>query len=169
MADNPAPTNGPESGTESSTEPEVFTKDYVKTLREEAARYRTEKKDAVAEAETTTRAAVVSEYEPQLAEKDSAIAELTQTNTDQSIRLMKLEAVLASEVPTADVLTVADLVQGSDEESISESVKRVMSIYGKKNTPDRPVDPTQGGGGHIPLNTNKVLNALEGALGIAKS
>lgn len=146
-------------------EGKTFSEDYVKTLRDEAARYRTEKKTAVDESKVATRAEVVAEYEPQIADRDSKIAELTKTNEAQLSELQKLKAVVAAKVPVDDIETVAGLVQGDTEESISESVKRVMSIYGRQAAKERPVDPTQGQGGTVPLNGDPILNLLSRAVG----
>lgn len=165
MSDNPAPTTGPEGTPPAANVPETFSREYVTELRDEAAKYRNEKKDAVTTAQAETRAEVVGEYEPQLAAKDTEIGSLKETVATQGIELLKLKAVLGAEVPTADVLTVAELVQGSDDETISESVKRVMSIYGKTPAKGPYVDPSQGTGGDIPLNGNKLLSALSRAVG----
>lgn len=144
---------------------DVFSRDYVETLRNEAAKYRNEKKDAVAEAETKTRAEVVHEYEPQVSERDSKISELEGELSSRSLELLKLKAILGAGVPGEDVLEVAELVQGTDDESVSESVKRVKALL-SKSTPSTPAfDPTQGQGSHMPLNGDPVLDALKRAVG----
>ena len=78
---------------------------------------------------------------------------------------MKLKAVLAENIPTEDVLDVVSLVQGSDEESVSESVKRVKSLIGKAPAKDRPVDPSQGTGNHVPLNGDPILQSIKAIVG----
>lgn len=151
-----------------SQEPKVetFSREYVEGLRSEAAKYRNEKKDAVEAAKTETRAAVVKEYEPQLAEKDSRISELESDLSARDLELLKLKAVLKAEIPTEDVLDVVTLIQGTDEETVSESVKRVKALLGKAPAKGPAFDPTQGAGtGHMPLNGNPVLDALKRAVG----
>ena len=54
---------------------------------------------------------------------------------------MKLRTALQAGIPSEDVFDVVALVQGNDEESISESVSRVKSLIGKAPERDRPVDP----------------------------
>ncbi|ATW60883.1 scaffolding protein [Mycobacterium phage Archetta] len=168
MPDTPS-TETPDAGATTETKTDeaakTFSAEYVKDLREEAARYRTEKKDAVEAAKTETRAEVVAEYEPQIADRDTKIAELERTVADQTAELLKLKAVVDAKVPVEDVFTVAELVHGADQESISESVKRVMSIYGKKQKPDVPTDPSQGSGGATPLNGDPIANLLKRAVG----
>ncbi|AGY36957.1 scaffolding protein [Mycobacterium phage Stephig9] len=172
MSDNPVSTDGttPEGSPVSTTdapEGKTFSEDYVKSLRDEAAAARVGKKEAVDTAKTETRAEVIAEYEPQMAEKDTQIATLTADLATAQVENQKLRAVLGSEgVAAGDVLDLVDLVQGSDEESISESVKRVLAVYGKRETKSPAYDPSQGmGGGNIPLNGDPVLNILKQAVG----
>lgn len=147
-------------------ESDTFSRDYVEALRNEAAKYRTEKKDAVEEAQAKTRAEVVKEYEPELAERDSKIASLTNDLNTLQVENQKLRAVLGAEgVAAGDVLELVELVQGEDEESISDSVKRVLKFYNKGGASSDAVDPTQGHGNHMPLNGDPVLDALKRAVG----
>ena len=144
---------------------DTFSREYVQELRDEAAKYRNEKKDAVELAKTETRAEVLKEYEPQLAEKVEEIATLTTDLTEARNENLKLRAVLGSEgVAAGDVLELAELVSGNDEESISESVSRVLKIYGKQETKSPAYDPTQGKGAPPALNSPKLLQALKNAV-----
>lgn len=171
MSDNPVSTDGatpegnPVSTDETTTEGKTFSEDYVKKLRDENAAARVAKKEAVDAAKIEVRAEVVAEYEPQIAERDTRITELETAFADQSLELAKLRAVIAAKVPTDDIDTVAGLVQGTDDESIGDSVKRVMSIYGKKEQLSPPIDPSQGAGGTTPLNGDKIANLLKRAVG----
>lgn len=147
--------------------PETFSREYVQDLRNEAARYRNEKKDAVDAAKTEARAEAIREYEEKVAEKDTALNELQTTLSDREIELAKIKAVLAAEIPTGRVLDVVSLVQGTDEDTISESVKRVKDLLGSTAPANQPpVDHSQGSGGNVPpLNGDPVLNILEQAVG----
>lgn len=142
---------------------ETFSADYVKELRDEAAAARIAKKTAV----DAAKAEVIKDYEGKLAGKDTAFAELQSTHTTTSTELLKLQAILADDdFAKEDVLKVAELVAGSDEETISESIKRVKAIYGgKAPANDRLVDPSQGSGSHIPLNGDPILNMIKSAVG----
>ncbi|BBC53818.1 putative scaffolding protein [Mycobacterium phage PP] len=131
----------------------------------EAAKYRTQKNDAVEAAKTETRAEVVREYEGKLSEKETAYSELESTHQATSLELLKLKAILAEGIPSEDVLEVAELVQGTDEETVSASVKRVKALLGKAPASQSPVDLSQGtGGGVPPLNGDPVLNILKAAV-----
>lgn len=163
MTDTSTPGSADDAG-------KTFSAEYVKDLRDEAAKYRTEKAGAVEAAKVDTRAEVIKEYEPQLADKNSEIATLKADLSAATVENLKLKAVLGSEgVDASDVLELVDLVQGDDEESISESTKRVLKFYSKqdKDPKSPPFDPTQGhgGGGAVPLNGDPILNILKAAVG----
>ena len=161
-------TNTPNADSSDDTG-KTFSADYVKDLRDEAAKYRTEKAGAVEAAKVETRADVIKEYEPQIAEKDGEIATLKADLSVATVENLKLKAVLGSEgVDASDVLELVDLVQGDDEESISDSAKRVLKFYSKqdKDPKSPPFDPTQGHGGATPpLNGDPILNILKAAVG----
>lgn len=140
---------------------ETFTRDYVEALRAEAAKYRTEKKDAVEAA----RQEVIKDYEPKLAEKDTAFTTLQAQHNETALELLKIKSVLEAGVPADDILEVASLVQGTDEETVKASVERVKALLTKSPAKDRLVDPSQGQGSHIPLNGDPVLNLLKAAVG----
>jgi hypothetical protein len=139
---------------------ETFSRDYVETLRAEAAKYRTEKKDAV----EAGKAEVIKDYEGKLAEKDTAHAELKAQFDTASLELLKIKSVLAAGIPHEDVMEVVALVQGSDEAAVTESVERVKSLLGKSPAKDRLVDLSQGKGNHMPLNGDPILNMIKAAV-----
>lgn len=140
---------------------ETFSLDYVQGLRQEAARYRTEKNDAVEKA----KGEVIKDYEGQLSEKATALVALQAQFDVHSLELLKIKAVVDAEIPTEDVADVVALVQGSDEKSVTESVKRVKSLLGKAPAKERPVDPSQGSGNHLPLNGDPLLETVRRIVG----
>jgi hypothetical protein len=141
--------------------PETFSKEYVQELRNEAAKYRTEKNDAVERA----KADVIKDYESKLSEKESAFNETQQELSARALELLKLKAVVSAGISSEDVLDVVTLVQGSDEETVSESVKRVKSLIGKAPEKDRPIDPSQGTGNQLPLNGDPLLETVRRIVG----
>ncbi len=146
---------------ESTPKVETFSKEYVQELRNEAAKYRTEKNDAVEKA----RADVIKDYEAKLSEKDGTFNEIQSELSVRALELLKLKAVVSAGIPSEDVLDVVTLIQGSDEETISESVKRVKSLIGKAPERERPVDPSQGSGNHLPLNGDPLLETVRRIVG----
>jgi hypothetical protein len=141
--------------------PEVFSKEYVQELRNEAAKYRTDKNDAVERAKQD----VIKDYEGKLSDKELKFNELQGELSDRALELLKLKAVVSAGIPSEDVMDVLTLVQGSDEETVSESVKRVKSLIGKAPERDRPIDPSQGTGNQLPLNGDPLLETVRRIVG----
>ena len=161
MSDETPTTTETASAPAPEAKPEVFSADYVQELRAEAAKYRTDKKEAVEKAKSE----VVKTYEGKLSQHDSALSEAQQELSAANLELLKLRAVLAEQIASEDVLDVVSLVQGTDEESVSESVKRVKSLIGKAPERDRPVDSSQGSGSHVPLNGDPILEKVKRMVG----
>ena len=163
MSDTPTTPETPAAPAPEAPQPqETFSRDYVESLRQEAAQARIAKKDAVEAA----KAEVIRDYEGKLAEKDTAFTELQTQHSATSLELLKLKSVLEAQVPTEDILEVAALVQGTDEESVKGSVERVKALLSKAQAKDRPVDPSQGSGSTVPLNGDPIVNMLKSAIGI---
>lgn len=141
--------------------PETFSLEYVQELRNQAAKYRTEKKAAA----DSAKAEVAKEFETLIAERDSAVATVREELDNANLELLKLKAVLAEGVSSAHALDVASLVQGHDAESVSASVARVKSLIGASPEKARPVDPTQGSGNHVPLNGDPILEKVRRMVG----
>jgi hypothetical protein len=111
------------------------------------------------------KAEVIRDYEGQLSERESAFNELKGELSVRGLELLKLKAVVSEGIPTEDILDVAALIQGSDEETISESVKRVKSLLDKAPARERPVDPSQGSGNVLPLNGDPLLETVKRIVG----
>lgn len=171
MADNDTPVST--DGTTSEGNPpsaqeatETFSREYVEELRRENAKHRTSKNDAVAAA----RDEVKAEYEAKLAEKDTAYAELQNELGKAWIELEKLNVALEAKVPSEKVLAFAEILKGEDKDSLTESAKSVKALFGGFDTKDPAFDPTQGSGGgkqSLPLNGDKLMQALNAKLGIS--
>jgi hypothetical protein len=161
--ENPTTDTAPVTQAVQVTQPatETFSLDYVQGLRQEAAKYRTEKNDAVEKA----KGEVIKDYEGQLTAKEASLNSLQAEFNTASLQLLKMQAVLEAEIPVEDVLDVVALVQGEDEKTVTESVKRVKSLLGKAPAKERPVDPSQGSGNHLPLNGDPLLETVRRIVG----
>lgn len=143
--------------------PEAFSKEYVQELRNEAARYRTQKNEAV----ELAKSAVAKDFEAKLAEKDVAFTELQNQFNEAQIELQKLYVALDSQVPSDKVRAFAAILQGADADSIGASAAAAKELFGGLDTKSPAIDPTQGaGGGVLPLNGDPLLNALKKVVGI---
>ena len=86
----------------------------------------------------------------------AAIAELT---------VAKYKACIAEGIPVDSLEEAVSLVNGTDLESITESVTAVKSLMGRA-VRDPAVDPYQGSGNSVALNGDELENTLRSALGI---
>lgn len=143
---------------------ETFSLDYVQTLRQEAAKYRTEKNDAVSAAKDEINrdwATKVTTVE----EKSSALeADLG----DAWVYAAKIEAAVAAGVPSEKLLAFVQILKGSDAATIKASVESASALFGGFNIAVPATDPTQGSGGVPPLglNSDELLNSVKSKLGL---
>lgn len=147
--------------------PKVYDEAYVKSLRDEAAAARVAKKDAVAATEKALKEAHAAE----LAARDTAYTELQNELGNAWIELEKVYAAVEAKVPSDKVRQFVEILEGTDKDSITESVKARMELVGPfDDKPSAPnfFDPTQGRGGKpaLPLNGDPILNAMKSVLKI---
>jgi hypothetical protein len=140
---------------------ETFSLSYVQQLRGEAAKYRNEKNVAV----DAAKSALAQEYDGKLQQAEEKYREIEAANSGLALDLVKIRAVIEAGVPSESVFEFADLIQGEDEASVSDSVAKVKALLGKQPAQDRPVDPSQGSGNTIPLNGDPLLKMLEQVVG----
>lgn len=160
MSDAAPAATAPTADAQEATQ-ETFSRDYVEALRQENAAARIKAK----EADSAARQEVTKEFKSKMAERDTAFTEMETTSAATALELLKIKLVLEAKVPSDDILEVADLVQGIDEESVKESVNRIKALLGKAPAKVSATDPTQGSGGTVPLNGNPVLEILKRAVG----
>lgn len=146
-----------------ASSPEMFGLEYVQQLRSEAAKYRTEKKDAVDAAVTATN----QQWEEKASAERARIAELQGRYDAKELELAKLKVAIGLEVPAEKLLGFVDLVKGSTEDEIKASAQSVLDLIGGFNKRNPATDPTQGkGGGPLALNGDPLLAALKQAVGV---
>lgn len=165
MSDEATTPETPATTVQETPSAETFSLDYVQQLRQEAAKYRNEKKTAVEEAVTK----LSQEWEGKIAAKDVELTEVTTNASSKELELAKLRIALRALDPDIKMdepsraEKLAELLKGQDEESIMGSAKSALDLFGGSLKPSRAVDPTQGsGGGVLPLNGDPLLNALKG-------
>lgn len=123
----------------------------------QAAKYRTEKNDAIAAA----TAKITDEFSEKLSESEGKYAELQSQYRAKQVELAKLKAVLDAGIPGSTAVEVAGLVHGASDEEITAHVATVKELLAKSVVKDRPVDFSQGSGSPLPLNGDPVLDALK--------
>lgn len=140
---------------------ETFGLEYIQQLRGEAAKYRKEKKDAVAEAKEEVR----KEWEAKLNEQASKTTESEAKLGAAGVELTKIKTALSLDVPSDKVIQFAAVLQGSTDDEIKTSGESAKALFGGFETNDPATDPTQGSGGTPPLNGGPLLDALKRAVG----
>lgn len=147
-------------------EPKSYDEAYVKELRQEAAAARVAKKEAVEAAEKALKEA----HSAEIAAKDSAYTELQNEHAKALLELQKLQITVDAKVPSEKARAFAAILQGTDEESIGESLKSNLDLFGTLDSKGAPsfFDPTQGRGGVPPLalNGDPILEAIKKAVGV---
>lgn len=163
MSDNESATpavEAPEAG-----EQQTFSLDYVKSLRDEAAKHRTAKQAIVDELKAQHEQAVASLK----AEADVKVAEAQAVIGAKEIEVAKLKAALELGVPKDKIETFVDSIKGSTVDEVKSSAKALSDLAGGFAAPatNMPAfDPTQGQGSQaLPLNGDPLLRALKQKLG----
>ncbi len=141
----------------------TFSLEYVQQLRQEAASHRTSKNEAVEAAKT----AAAAEFEAKLAAKDLAYTELQNQLGDAWIELEKFATAVEAKVPSDKVLAFVKVLQGTDKESITESAKSSLELFGPFDAKTPAFDPSQGLGGKptLALNGDPILEAITRIVG----
>lgn len=131
-----------------------WARDKLTKANSEAAKYRVQAKELAEKAanseELTTRITELSD------EKAALAAELESARVGS----MKLHAALSVGIPGESATEFADLLRGETAEDIQAHAEKVKELFGVKKS-DRPVDPTQGMGGEIPVDTAPGMARLQ--------
>lgn len=147
-----------------ATPAETFSLDYVQTLRQEAAKYRTEKNDAV----TAAKDAVNQDWATKVTGAEEKSSALEADLGDAWVYAAKIEAAVTAGVPSDKLLAFVQILKGSDDATIQASVESAKALFGGFGSTVPATDSTQGSGGvpSIGLNSDGIMTALNSALGI---
>lgn len=130
----------------------------------QAAKYRTEKKEAVEQAKQEAAeeySSKIEQLEAALQDKDSEIA-------GGRTEVAKLKAAIAAGVANDKILPFADLLKGDDEEELASHAKELKKLFLTEEEPKKQpaTDPSQGSGNDsLPLNGDPLLNSVLAAIG----
>ena len=126
----------------------------------EAAKYRTEKNEAVEKAKqevTDSFTEKVEKLEAQVAERDSEI-ESGRRETE------KLRAAIEAGIANDKIFTFAELLKGDNPEEFKSHAEKLKELFAVEDAPSQKhsaVDPSQGSGGkHLPLNGDPLLESV---------
>ena len=143
-----------------------FHEEYVKELRDEAAKPRTSKDDAVAAAKAEVETEWKSKYDELEALKSTVESEVDSSR----LEVVKLKAALEAGIDSDKVVTFAGLLQGQNEDDLKSHADEVKTLFvtsepapaGKQPA----TDPTQGSGNHKPLNGDPLLEDIKRIVGV---
>lgn len=143
------------------SKPETFSREYVEELRAEAAKYRTEKNDAVEAA----KAEVKAEYESKIEALKAQIAEAQAGQTNARTEVDRLKATIDAGIEHDKMYSFADLLKGENEDELRSHAEELKQLFTapEEGTPSRQAatDPSQGNSGNpLPLNGDPLLNAV---------
>lgn len=138
----------------------TFDAEYVKKLRDEAARYRTEAK---ANADAAKRLADLEDADK--TEQQKLTDQLAQATTerDEAVASAARLRVAVSKGLPADLV---DRLRGDTEDELAEDADKLLALVAKDERPRPPApDPRQGGNGGGHLSTaQQFAAAIEGQL-----
>lgn len=127
----------------------------ITDTRSEAARYRTEKNSVAEQAKADAETAVAQQVQ-ELSDKNTVLtADLDKANAT----VLKLTAAVEAEVPVAQLLDFASLLQGTTAEEIKASAEKAKRLLGPVKAP--AVDPSQGAVGGANPEATPGLGRLE--------
>lgn len=140
-----------------------WARNEIAEARQEAAKFRVQKNEAVNEA----KEAVKTQFEGQIADLQNKLGATEDELSAKNIELLKLHAAIEAEVPTKYLSKFASLLKGSTAEELTAHAQEVKGLFGKTDAPVRAVDPSQGSGNNnLPLNGDPLLASLKAKLGI---
>lgn len=118
-----------------------FARNLITGLRQENAKHRTSKTEAVEAAKLEAQTAFEAQLAASNTEHEATKGELGNTK----LELAKLTAAINAGIPSDKLLTFASRLNGSTEEELKADAEEAKKLYGV--TSDSAVDPSQGRGG----------------------
>lgn len=139
-----------------------WARDQITKANNEAAKYRTEKNEAVEAA----KARVAEEFNGKFAELEAQLNEAKQGESSARLEVLKLKAAINAGIASDKAVQFADLLKGENEEELVSHAEQLKGLFTTAEKPeptkDRATDPSQGQGVSpaTPLNGDKLLNDL---------
>lgn len=130
----------------------------------EAAKYRTEKKDAVEAA----KAEVAQGFQSKIQELEASIQAAESEKVEARREVDKLKAALGAGIESEKVVQFAGLLQGDTVDALRSNAEELKKLFGAGSTgPQRAVDASQGNVPSTPLNGDPLLESLKRKLNIS--
>lgn len=139
--------------------PEWAQKELTKA-RNDAAKYRTEKRELKQQLENA------GEADKKRSEVEKKLHEQSETLSDRESELGKLKAVLNAGMPADQAVSMASRVKGATEDEWNHDAAELASMFGESVKPERRPDYSQGAGNSQPLNGDPIEDGIRAKLGI---
>ena len=145
----------------------TFSLEYVEELRAEAVKWRQDSRQKVdrAVADLKKQQKQLSEELAKATEERDLATEERDLHVGAAVELTKYKKALEAGISPENVLEVVSLIKETDEDAIESAVERMKSLIGKAPERDRPIDPSQGSGSHMPLNGDPILEKVKRMVG----
>ena len=138
--------------------PEHFRQE-LSEARAEAAKYRTEKNDAVEKA----KADLAAEYNEKIQEYEAQVAKIQEERGEALTYAERLKVTIQAGIDSDKALSFADLLKGETEEELLSHAEELKKLFVSEESPKnvKVTDPSQGNTGNpLPLNGDPLLNAV---------
>ena len=160
MSENP--NVNPDASPEQNDVLPDWAREKLSKANAEAAKYRTEKNEAIEAA----KAEVASEYQSKIAALEAQIGEAVEAKAGSDSVVEKLKATINAEL-AADAekaFAFADLLKGDTPEELSSHAEQLKKLFITEQAPaakQSATDPSQGQSGKpLPLNGDPLLEAV---------
>lgn len=138
-----------------------WAQDEITNTRAEAAKYRTQKNEAVEAA----KAELAESYTEKIQALEAQIAEAQDGEKNSRTEVEKLKTAINAGIQHDKILGFADLLKGETPEELVSHADELKSLFTTveqpKATKSPATDPSQGQGGeHLPLNGDQLLQSV---------
>lgn len=142
-----------------------WARDQITKANAEAAKYRTEKKEAVEAAKAEVTASFTSKIE----ELEAQIKAKEEEGVAARYEVDRLKVALEAGIDADKVTKFAGLLKGTTSEEMKSHAEELKELFTNAEQPAKrspALDPTQGTGNPLPLNGDPLLAAVMKSVGI---
>lgn len=150
-----------ENTTNQTNELPDWAREQISNANAEAAKYRTEKKDAVEAA----KAEVAESFQSKIKDLESKIEAEAAQGTTARHEVDRLKVTIESGINAEKALSFADLLKGENEDELRSHAEELKKLFNDNDSGEQKrasaVDPSQGSAGKpLPLNGDPLLKAI---------
>lgn len=136
-----------------------WAREQITKANNQAAKYRTEKNEAVEAA----KAEVTADFQKRVSELEAQIEEREGELGSSRHEVDRLKVAIQAGIDSSKVISFSELLKGdSPEELVShaEELKKLFTTDEQQKSSSKATDPSQGSGNTLPLNGDPLLAAV---------